>query len=464
MPSVPTEAISVALTLPIGGVRRIVCAVRILRSESGARPAGERRRSSPPLNDMLFPTSSSSSTNPRIVITGAGIVTALGAGWEPNADGFRAGRAAFRPVSLFDVARQRAKVAAEVDLPASLPRTELNGREAGRLDRAATLLLLAAHEARQQAGWQPAENLPFILGTTAGGMALGEEYFRQAVRTPSLHRQQATRAVHYQPQVQARIVADALAFRGPVTIISNACASGSNAVGHGWEQIRRGRAERVLAGGYDALSQLVFAGFDALQALSTTVCRPFDAGRDGLALGEGAAVIALENLDSARRRGAPILGELIGYSTAIDRHHLTQPHPQGDTAFEVMKQACAVAGINPEDVDYVNAHGTGTLLNDSSEGFAIRHWAGERAATLPVSSTKAGIGHLLGAAGAVEAVICLMALKEQWLPVQAAFETPDDACNFPIVIKARDARLNVALSNSFGFGGVNATLILRRWA
>ncbi|HXD01266.1 MAG TPA: beta-ketoacyl-[acyl-carrier-protein] synthase family protein, partial [Verrucomicrobiae bacterium] len=224
-----------------------------------------------------------------------------------------------------------------------------------------------------------------------------------------------------------------------------------------------GHAERALAGGYDTVSELVFSGFDSLQVLSPTVCRPFDARRDGLALGEGAAILALETLESARRRDAAILGEIIGYGTSIDNHHLTQPHPQGQTSLAVMKQACAVAGITPENIDYVNAHGTGTPLNDSSEAQAISQWAGPHAATLPVSSTKSSIGHLLGAAGAVEAVICLMALRGQWLPVQSTFETPDPACAFPIIHKPQDARLNAALSNSFGFGGVNATLIFRRW-
>jgi len=174
-------------------------------------------------------------------------------------------------------------------------------------------------------------------------------------------------------------------------------------------------------------------------------------------------VMALETLESARRRNAPILGELIGYGSSIDHHHLTQPHPQGDTTLAVMRQACAAAGVMPEEVDYINAHGTGTVLNDSSEAVAISHWAGQRAATLPVSSTKANIGHLLGAAGAVEAVICLMTLREQWLPPESMFETPDPACHFPIVQKPRDGRVNVVLSNSFGFGGVNASLIMRRW-
>jgi 3-oxoacyl-[acyl-carrier-protein] synthase II len=326
------------------------------------------------------------------------------------------------------------------------------------------MLLLAAQEAWQQSGWTPAENLPLVLGTTGGGMLFGEAYFRQALQQPYPHRRQAMRAVCYQPQMQARLLMDALNFRGPITIVSNACASGANAIGQAWELIRSGQAQRVMAGGYDSLSEMVFSGFDSLQALSPTVCRPFDARRDGLALGEGAAVVTLETLESARQRGAVILAELIGYASSIDQHHLTQPHPQGSTTQAVMKSACAGARVTPEEIGYINAHGTGTLLNDSSEAAAISEWAGPRAATLPVSSTKASIGHLLGAAGAVEAVVSLMVLCEQWLPPETAFETPDPACTFPVVAQPRDARVDLVLSNSFGFGGVNATLIFRRWA
>ena len=414
---------------------------------------------------MLFPPNRpTSSVPPRVVVTGAGIVSPLGIGWQRNAEGFRAGRTAFRPVSLFDVSRQRVRTAAEVTLPAALPSTQLTPRQAKRMDRAGAMLVLAGQEAWVQSGWEPAEDLPLVLGTTAGGMSLGEIYFRAAVQTPHRRRQQPTRALYYQAQTQARTLADALGFSGPITIISNACASGANAIGHAWRLVNSGRAERVLAGGYDALCQMVFSGFDSLQALSPTACRPFDARRDGLALGEGAALLALETLDSARRRGAAILAEVAAYGTTIDPYHLTQPQPQGDGAVAAMTLACESARLGPAEIDYVNAHGTGTLLNDSAEAAAINRWAGPRAASLPVSSTKASIGHLLGAAGAVEAVVCLMCLREQWLPPETALETPDPVCNFPLVRQPQDARLNVVLSNSFGFGGVNATLILRRWA
>jgi 3-oxoacyl-[acyl-carrier-protein] synthase II len=412
---------------------------------------------------VLFPPQYRSASPPRVVVTGAGIVTSLGVGWHSNAVGFRTGRVAIRPVSLFDVSQQRVKIAGEVELPAALPRTRLNNRRFQRLDRAARLLLFATNEAWQQAGWEPSDDLPVVLGTTSGGMSLGEAYYRQSITSPQRHRHQPTRVIHYQAQCQTIDLADAFGFSGPITIIANACASGANAIGHAWELVRHGRAERVLTGGYDALSQLVFAGFDSLQALSPTRCRPFDAHRDGLALGEGAAVLALEALEGAQRRGADILAEIIGYGASTDAYHLTQPHPRGDAAFASMTEACRCAQVNPEQIGYINAHGTGTPLNDSAEATAINRWAGARAKTLPVSSTKSSIGHLLGGAGAVETVVCLMALREQWLPPTSTLETTDPACEFPVVQKPTETRFEHALTNSFGFGGANATLILRRW-
>jgi len=412
---------------------------------------------------MQFQSGQQQCKRARVVITGAGIITALGNGWAANALGFRQGRPAFRPVSLFDVSRQRVKIAAQAELPAKLPPTRLSGHESQRLDRAARLLLWAAHAAWRQSGWSPMEHLPLVLGTTSGGMGLGEQYFSQAVGQPKQFRKQASRGLHYQAQRQGLNLQNAFDFGGPIIIIANACASGANAIGHAFDQVRQGRAQRVLTGGYDGLSQMVFAGFDSLQALSPACCRPFDAARDGLALGEGAAMLALESLESARERGAEILGEIAGYGAATDVHHLTQPHPQGDAAFQAMSAACELAEVRPNQIGYVNAHGTGTPLNDSAEAAAINRWAGEAVVSLPVSSTKGVIGHLLGAAGAVEALVCLMALREQWLPPNAGLEKPDPLCRFPLVAAPQDARFEHAASNSFGFGGANATLILRRW-
>ena len=399
---------------------------------------------------MLFPVIKPAS-QARVAITGAGLVSALGIGWRANAEGFRTGRVAFGPVTLFDVSRQRAKMAAEVRLAGG----------AEDEDRASQLLMLATKEAWTQARWNPSDNLSLVLGTTSGGMSLGEAFYRQAITTPGQRRGQPTRVLHYQPQRQALDLAQEFGFAGPITIIANACASGANAIGHAFELVRSGRAERVLTGGYDALSHLVFAGFDSLQALSTTQCRPFDAARDGLSLGEGAAMLCLENLEHARGRGVKILGELAGYGAASDPHHLTQPDPEGSAAFQAMSAACESAGIAPQQIDYINAHGTGTPLNDSAEALAITRLLGN-ASRLPVSSTKASVGHLLGAAGAIEAVVCLMAISEGWLPPTATTRATDALCGFALVREPTRAEPQCVLSNSFGFGGANAALALRR--
>jgi 3-oxoacyl-[acyl-carrier-protein] synthase II len=394
-------------------------------------------------------------------VTGAGIITAMGQGWNANAEGFRAGRREVRPVTLFDVSRHRVKTAAEITMPKSIPTGRLRPNAVRRLDRATQLLLIAADEAWQQARLDGTKEMPVVLGTTSGGMSLGETYYRQAIERPRAASRQPTRVLHYLSQTQAMVIEEAFGFQGSITIIANACASGSNAIGHAADLIRSGQCEMVLTGGYDALSELVFTGFDSLQALSPTQCRPFDANRDGLALGEGAAVLILESEARARGRGAPVLARLSGYGAATDCHHLTQPQPQGNAALQSMQLACADAGLTPRQINYVNAHGTGTPLNDSAEAAAINRWANGDAGGIPVSSSKACIGHLLGAAGAVEAAVCIMALQGQWLPPMNINDA-DPACNFPLVRAAGSARLDHVLSNSFGFGGANATLILSR--
>jgi len=404
-----------------------------------------------------------------VVVTGVGIITAYGTGWEANAEGFRWGRSAFRPVTIFGTTRQRVKTAAEVEFTNPFPQTRLTSREVSRFERAGRLLFYAADEALRQSAWHSSPGTPVILGTTSGGMASGEEFYRAAIQSPPILRKQATRVTHYLSQRQAMNLCAAYDLTGPINIIANACAAGANAVGHGFEMVRSGRTERALVGGYDALSQLVFAGFDSLQALSPTTCRPFDVNRDGLALGEGAAVLALETLSSAQERGAQILGEVAGYGASTDCHHLTQPHPQGEAALKSMRLACDSAGVKPEQVTYVNDHGTGTPMNDSSEAAAINTLAGDCVSQIHVSSTKAGIGHLLGAAGAVESVVCLMALKEQWLPPMMTTLHPDPAVKFALVQKPAKAKelsrpFEFALSNSFGFGGANASLLFRRWS
>lgn len=395
------------------------------------------------------------------MVTGVGVITPLGRGWETNQIAFQAGRRHLAPVSLFDVSRHRVKTAAQAELPGSIRFGKLGERAGERLDRAAKFLLVAAEEAWSQAGLEGTQELPVVLATTSGGMSLGQDYYRHAMEEPKRGTRQPSRVLHYLAQSQALCLAEAFGFDGSITIIANACASGTNAIGHAADLIRSGRSEMVLTGGYDALSELVFTGFDCLQALSPTICQPFDARRDGLALGEGAAVFILESAEHAHKRGAAILAEVAGYGAATDCHHLTQPQPEGNAAFASMQAACADAGLAPAQIDYINAHGTGTPLNDSAEAAAINRWAGEAAAGIPVSSSKACIGHLLGAAGAVEAAVCVMALQGQWLPPMSV-SSPDPACRFPLVREPVAGKLTHVLSNSFGFGGANATLILKK--
>lgn len=404
----------------------------------------------------------------RVVITGAGIVTSLGWGWEINAAGFREGRAGLRAISVFDTSRQRVQRGGEVEMNAAIPPCGLTIRQIARLDRATTMLVHAGLEALKTAGWtremRVEEPVPVALGTSAGAMSLGEQYFKLRTTQPGSLRHAATLSLLYQPNSQAQLLADAVGITGPVTIITNACASGANSIGHAFRLVKHGHARRVIAGGYDALAQLVFAGFDSLQALSMTGPRPFAADRDGLALGEGAAVLTLERLDDAIERGAPILGEVAGYGASTDLHHLTQPHPDGDAALRSMRAACDEARVTPDEVGYVNAHGTGTVMNDGSEARAICRWAGDHAGSVRVSSTKGSIGHLLGGAGSVEAVICLMALQGGWLPPNVPVDQIDPACAFDLVQAPRDVRLDCALTNSFGFGGANASLVLKKMA
>ncbi|OAI57817.1 3-oxoacyl-ACP synthase [Verrucomicrobiaceae bacterium SCGC AG-212-N21] len=404
----------------------------------------------------------------RVVITGAGIITSMGTGWRANADGFRAGRIALREITVFDASRQRVQRAGEVLFDEPLPDTRLTKRQVSRLDRASRLLLYAGCEAMKQSGWTSGDAAPaftpLCLGTSAGAMVVGEDYFKSKTREPAKSRGLAEKVILYQPHTQAQFLMDALGLSGPITIIANACASGANAIGHAFHLVKTGRAARALAGGYDALAEMVFAGFDSLQALSTTRPRPFDANRDGLALGEGAGIVTLERYEDAVERGADIIAEVTGYGAATDLHHLTQPHPQGDAALLSMTRACEEAGVKPSQVRYINSHGTGTPLNDVAEGIAIQRWAGDDVGKVMVSSTKGNIGHLLGGAGAVEAIICLLAMREGFVPPNAPIDTPDPVCTFDLVREPREAEFDCVLTNSFGFGGANATLVMRRCA
>ncbi len=397
-----------------------------------------------------------------VVITGAGIVSPMGMDLGGNAAGFRAGRTAFRPVTLFDVSRQRVRTAGQVDIPQAPPAPGISRHIWKRMDRGTKLALLAAREALEVAGLDGGA-MPLVVGTSAAAMPIGEDYYRNALLEERRHIAQLARVEMYQSQRQLTDMARQLRIQGTLRIISNACASGANAIGQAFHLVRSGRAERVLAGGYDALSQLVFAGFDSLQALSASgIPRPFDAARDGLALGEGAGFVVVESAAAAKARGAKVIAEILGYGAATDVHHLTQPQPDGNAALLTMEAACRMAGVKPGQIDYLNSHGTGTPLNDIAEGNAVRRWAADAVTGIRLSSTKSAIGHLLGGAGAVESVICLLALEGQFLPANLNVREPDPVCTFDLVREPRDARVERVLTNSFGFGGANATLVFAK--
>lgn len=409
---------------------------------------------------MAYYSDSPQSPHPlSVVVTGAGIVSSMGRNLAENTAGFRAGRTAFSPVTLFDVSRQRVGTAGQAEVPDTAPDSSIAKKAWSRMDRGSRLAWLAAREAMADASLVGGK-MPMIVGTSAAAMPIGEDYYRKAHAATSSRSQQLRRVELYQAQRQMTAMAHELGLSGPIRIISNACASGANAIGQAFHLVRSGRAERVLAGGYDALCQLVFSGFDALQALSPSgIPRPFDAARDGLALGEGAGFLVVESAASAKSRGARVIAEILGYGAGTDVHHLTQPHPLGDAALRTMQAACTMAGVMPEQIDYLNSHGTGTPLNDIAEGNAIQRWADTAVGKIKVSSTKSAIGHLLGGAGAVESVICLMALEGQWLPANLNVRETDAVCTFDLVRSPREAPVQRVLTNSFGFGGANATLV-----
>lgn len=398
---------------------------------------------------------------PQIVVTGVGLVSALGVGWQEHEEAFRDQRTAFKTVTRFDVSQRIARSAALVDLPEQRLFHTLTRRSEARVDHGTRMLLLALREALSQAGMPSTTAVQgIVIGTSAAAMEHGETYSRSQLTGPRRKSGQLTRVEHYQPQTQMRTLADELGWAGQVVIVSNACASGANAVGLGLELLQSGRARCVIAGGYDAVTELVFAGFDALRALAPSgLPRPFDSARDGLALGEGAGVLILETSDHAHARGATPIARLAGYHTATDLHHLTQPDPAGAAAVRTMTRACGMAGLQPDEIDYINSHGTGTPFNDAAESAAITTWAGTALSSVPVSSTKSAMGHLLGGAGAVEAGICVMTLAGQWMPGSLNIREADPAARFDLVQNFRPARVRSALTNSFGFGGTNASLV-----
>jgi 3-oxoacyl-[acyl-carrier-protein] synthase II len=392
--------------------------------------------------------------NPRrVAIVADGIVSPLGFGLTETLQSLQQGRDCVTPVSTFSVEKTRCKTAAQIDDGRLLSNANRRRRER-RLHRASYMVMTALAELLEHA--PDFEPEIAIVGTTSGGMSFGEKFYRTLGNGGACS---AALIANYPPQKQIVDAMEKFGINAPAQVIANACASGTNAIGHAFNTIRTGRYQRILAGGYDALSELVFVGFDSLQAATPEKCRPFDLNRSGMVLGEGAALFALEEFESARRRGAEILGEIVGYGISTDNHHLTQPNPDGSGPRRAMEQALAQAELKPKQVGYINAHGTATVLNDTAEGKAIMELFGE----VPVSSTKSMMGHSLGAAGAIEAVVSLLALQHQFLPPNINFREAELSLNI-VANQPRDAQFDCAVSNSFGFGGTNATIVLRKLA
>src|SRR5881398_2296645 len=392
----------------------------------------------------------------RVAVVAAGVVSPLGFGLAETLESLREARDCVSPVTRFSVGQCRCKTAGQAPDDRLLAGQGETPRSR-RLHRASHMMIQAlkevvAHEPR----FEPQLT---VIGTTSGGMSYGEHYYRSLRQAGNL-RHAPTWIANYpalKPVIDAQ---EAFGISSPCQVIANACASGTNAIGHAFECVRLGRYERVLAGGYDALSEMVFVGFDSLQASTPDKCRPFDSNRTGMVLGEGAALLALENLDLAQQRRAPVLAEIIGYGISTDNFHITQPDPSGIGPRQAMERALQSGGISAAEVDYINAHGTATVFNDAAEGKAISAVFNG----VPVSSTKSMMGHSLGAAGAVEAVFCLLALQHQFLPSNTAFTASDDGLDLNIVAnETRPAVLRTALSNSFGFGGTNASILMRKF-
>jgi 3-oxoacyl-[acyl-carrier-protein] synthase II len=394
----------------------------------------------------------------RVAVIGAGIVSPLGFGLAETAEALRQGHDCVTEVTQFCVEQCRCKTAGQIRDETLRVATTTRLQRSERLHRAARMVICALEQVLTQAPqFQPQLT---VVGTTSGGMTFGEQYYR-SLRRADESRHTPTWIANYLPQKPIVDAQAALGISAPCQVIANACASGTNAVGHAFECIRSGRYERILTGGYDALSELVFVGFDSLQASTPEKCRPFDATRTGMVLGEGAALLALENFDAARSRGATILAEITGYGISTDNHHLTQPHPSGIGPRQAMERALASADLEANEIDYINAHGTATPFNDAAEGKAIA----ELFSNVPVSSTKGMMGHSLGAAGAIEAVISMLALQHQFLPPNINFGTGDPELPLNIVAnQPRKATIRAVLSNSFGFGGTNASVIMQKAA
>lgn len=408
----------------------------------------------------------------RVVVTGMGAVTPVGNNPDAMWSALVAGKSGIGRITAFDVSDFGVHFAGEVkDFN---PQDYMEYREIRRSDRYTHFAMAATIQAMQQADLRMDEENPrrvgMVIGTGIGGVkTLLDGYLSLQARGP--RRVGAFTVPAMLANSASGHVAINIGARGPNLCPVLACATGTAAVGEGFAIIRRGAADVVIAGGTEAgIVDFSLAGFDVMGALSRNneeperACRPFDATRDGFVLGEGAGILVLESLAHAKARGARILGEILGYGLTADAYHSTAPREDGLGAYEAMEQAVMEAGIKPGEIDYVNAHATSTVLGDLGETRALKRLLGDHAYSTPISSTKSMMGHLLGAAGAVETIVCFKTIEHGVIAPTINYETPDPECDLDCVPNvARQATVDVALTNSFGFGGHNASLVVSRY-
>jgi 3-oxoacyl-[acyl-carrier-protein] synthase II len=408
----------------------------------------------------------------RVVVTGLGCISPLGNNFQDTWSALIAGKSGAGPITHFDASDHKTRFACEVKGfdGAAL----FGGKEARRMDRFCQFAVAASQEALEHAGLtldnENRDRVGVLVGTGIGGIGTLLEQ-AEVLREKGPDRVSPFLVPMMISDNAAGTIAIRLGVRGPNAAFVTACATGSNVIGEAAEMIRRGSADVMFAGGAEAsIVNVAMAGLNVMTALSThnddpvKASRPFDKNRDGFVMGEGGAILVLESLEHAQARGAKILSEVSGYGTSDDAFHISAPAENGAGAALCMKLALENAGIKPEDVGYINAHGTSTQLNDKSETAAIKTTFGEYAYKLPISSTKSMTGHLLGASGAVEAAICTEIFQRDILPPTINYETPDPNCDLDYVPnKARKAHPRHIMSNSFGFGGHNATLVFSRF-
>lgn len=411
---------------------------------------------------------------PKVVVTGIGTMTALGHGVEPYWENLIAGQSGIRRIEQFDIEPYPCKVGAEVrDFEAS---DYMDGKEAKRNDRYTHFAVAAARLAIKDGGLDPeswdADRVGVLIGSGIGGMLTIQQQshrlFEGGPRKLSPFMIPSLIA-----NIASGVVAIEFKARGPNFSVVSACSTGAHAIGEAMHIIQRGEADIMLAGGSEAaISELGVGGFCAMRAMSTKyndtpeqASRPFDKDRDGFVMGDGAGVLILETEESAKARGAKIYAELASYATTCDAHHITMPDPEGSGLARCISLALEYAGVKPGDVDYVNAHGTSTPYNDKFETAAIKTAFGEHAGKLMISSTKSMTGHLLGAAGGIEAAACCKVLENQVVPPTINYTTPDPDCDLDYVPnEKRAAKVDVVLSNNSGFGGHNVSVVFRKYA